>query len=120
LTTAGIPLAAGSDSPYGRPTPWVSMQAAVDRQTRCGTVIGEIERLCPEQALGLYTGPLNCPGQVSEPIAEGAVADLCMLDRPWAQARKALGHTGVMLTLKAGRPIWASGALGKLTAEGCQ
>jgi predicted amidohydrolase YtcJ len=119
LMSADIAVAAGSDGPYGLTDPWKSMQAAVERRTRSGVVIGERECLSPELALSLYTGSLSAPGGAGRALARGAasrqlapgdVADLCLLDRPWAAARKALGSVGVALTLKSGRPIWADDA----------
>lgn len=107
LIAAGTPVAAGSDAPYGRPDPWASMQAAVDRRTASGIVLGEAERLTPEQALALYSGAADAPGGRPRRLEIGMTADLCLLDRPWAAARRAIGEVAVNLTLKAGRPIWA-------------
>ena len=89
----GIGLAAGSDAPFGAPDPWRIMHAAVHRETLDGEVIGPAECLTPEEALGLFTGHPAAPAlpRVVEP---GAVADLCLLDVPWAVARLDLdaGH----------------------------
>lgn len=106
LLGAGIRVAAGSDAPYGQPDPWRSMQSAVDRLTAAGDRLGADEAITPEQALALYASPLEAPGTAWPPISVGDVADLCLLDRPWAAARRALGEVDVALTLKAGEPIW--------------
>ncbi|MFZ4605592.1 MAG: amidohydrolase family protein [Caulobacter sp.] len=106
LIDAGVPLAAGSDAPYGRPDPWASMQAAVDRRTAAGICLGEGERLSAEAALALYTSPPDDPGGAPRRLAVGAVADICLLDRSWARACQALAEVEVRITLKAGVPVW--------------
>jgi predicted amidohydrolase YtcJ len=111
LLAAGVRVAGGSDAPYGGANPWRSMQAAVDRRTASGVVIGEAERLSPEAALALYTGALETPGAGPARLAPGEAADLCLIDRGWASARLGLGEVEVRLTLKAGRPIWTSPSL---------
>jgi predicted amidohydrolase YtcJ len=103
---AGIALGAGTDAPYGDPDPWLSMQAAVTRRTLAGEVLGARECLTPEQALALFTSPPESPGGEVRRIVSGAVADLCLLDRPWARARDELSSACVAATLRAGRVIW--------------
>lgn len=103
LLDAGIPLAGGSDAPYGGLDPWQAMAAAMRRRTHGGHVIGETERLEPEQALGLYLAPLEDPGAAPRRIRVGAQADLCLLDRSWIDARTALDQVQVRATWIAGR-----------------
>ncbi len=103
---AGIALAGSTDAPFGDANPWISMQAAVSRQSRDGVVIGAQEAISPEEALGLFLFPLTSPGQGVRRITPGVVADLCLLDRPWAEARKNLAEVRVQLTFKAGAQIW--------------
>ncbi|MGE0622200.1 MAG: amidohydrolase family protein [Pseudomonadales bacterium] len=98
---AGVPLAAGSDAPFGRPDPWFAMQAAVTRQTAGGRVLGAGESVSPEQALALFTGEPDRPA-VSRVVAEGAAADLVLLDGPWRQVRAALSRERVRMTVAAG------------------
>jgi predicted amidohydrolase YtcJ len=94
---AGLVLAAGSDAPYGVADPWAAMRAAVSRKTADGAVIGQDEALTPEGALALYLAdPLDLRRQRS--IAIGAPADLCLLDRPWGQARVRLLAQDVAMT----------------------
>ena len=104
LTQAGIALAGGSDAPFASADPWSAMAAAVSRQTRDGAVIGAGEAFTPEQALELY---LAAPGDLTRQrrIAVGEPADLCLLDRPWAQAREALSSDCVRATIIAGRLV---------------
>jgi predicted amidohydrolase YtcJ len=103
----GIALAAGSDAPFGAADPWRAMQAAVDRRTRDGATLGAAEALMPEEAVALYTGDIDTPG-VSRRLAVGGGADLCLLDRPWSQARSDLSAVTVRLTLRGGDVLWQS------------
>lgn len=101
---AGVPLAAGSDAPYGSTDPWASMAAACSRRTGNGQLVGPAEALSPEEALSLFLrDPLNL--RVERRIAEGAQADLCLLDRPWAETRKKLQTVRVRATLIGGKLI---------------
>lgn len=92
---AGIPLGGGTDAPFGDPDPWAAMNAAVNRTTADGRVLGAAERLTPERALALFTTPLADPGGWPRRIVVGASADLCVLRRPWAQARLSLDRSDV-------------------------
>ena len=107
LLDAGVPLAGGSDAPFGGPDPWAAMQAAVTRRTCGGRIIGADEALSPEQALALFTAPLDTPGAAPRQLAVGQPADLCLLDRPWAQARDDLADVRVKHTWCDGVCIWA-------------
>ena len=102
---AGVTLAAGSDAPFGGPDPWAAMAAAVSRRTRDGALIGEREALTPEEALDLY---LRAPEALERRrrVAVGAAADLCLIDRPWARARKALDAVQVRAAWVDGRMIF--------------
>jgi len=103
---AGIGLAAGTDAPFGDADPWTAMQAAVTRRTRGGATIGEGEALTPEEALALFTGAPDDPGGPPRAVEVGAAADLCLIDRPWAEARRDLGDVAVTATIKNGRVVW--------------
>lgn len=101
---AGVVLAGGSDAPFGDADPWAAMKGACTRRTREGIVLGSGEALAPEEALGLY---LADPVDLSRPreVTVGAAADLCLLDRPWAEARARLGSDLVRCTIAGGRII---------------
>lgn len=103
---AGIPLAAGTDAPFGAADPWRAMQAAVDRRTRGGAVLDGAEALDPEQALALFLGPADDPGGAPRRIEVGAAADFCLLDRPWARARRDLAAVRIAATVKSGALIF--------------
>lgn len=105
---AGVPLAAGSDAPFGTPDPWAAMRAAVSRRTLSGASIGAAEALDPETALSLYLAdPVDLTRQ--RRIEPGAPADLCLLALPWAQARTRLLSTDVRAAFVAGRLIFDDG-----------
>lgn len=104
---AQVPLAAGSDAPYGDPDPWKAMSSAVARRTRVGEPMTPGESLTPEQALGLFMAPLEDPGAPPREVKTGAWADLCLLDRPWSEARKALHEVTPRMTLIRGRVAWS-------------
>jgi predicted amidohydrolase YtcJ len=82
LLGAGVPLAAGTDAPFGSADPWAAVRAAVERTTAAGTVVGPLERLSPSAALGLFAGSLADPGGPPRVLRVGAPADLCVLDAP--------------------------------------
>lgn len=106
FAAAGIPLAAGSDAPYGELNPWLAMSAATQRRTRGGAAVGADEALTPSEALALFTGDANDPGGPARRIESGAPADLCLLDRSWKAALGDLAAVEVEATIKDGRVIW--------------
>lgn len=103
---AGIALAGGTDAPYGNANPWLAMAAAVDRRTRQGRKLGQAEALTPQQALALFTGDPLLPGGPRRTVKAGAPADLCLLDRNWAQACEDLASVEISATIKGGETIW--------------
>jgi len=102
---AGVPLAAGSDAPFGRADPWFAMRAAVTRRTADGAVLGPEEALTPEEALALFIGEPQRPA-VPRVIGVGAAADLVLLDRPWQQISAALSRDRVRMTVLDGTITW--------------
>ena len=109
LQASGVPLAAGSDTPFGDANPWRAMQAAVHRKTANGQTLGPAERLEPEAALALFTGHVDAPFAPRR-IRAGEPADLCVLDRPWSRARSDLAAVRVRATVAGGRLIHDSAA----------
>lgn len=115
---AGVPLAAGTDAPYGDPDPWRAMRAAVTRRTRSGALIGGDECISPEAALALFA-PIDPPGSAANrarnagpALAVGRPADLVLLDRPWREVREDLSSQRVAATFCAGNLVYARRAGG--------
>ena len=88
FVAAGVRLAAGSDAPLGHPDPWLAMRAAIDRRSSSGTRIAPDEALTPEEALALFMPGAIDPSAPQRAIAPGRPAELCLLDRPWSEARR--------------------------------
>lgn len=104
LQSAGIPLAGGSDAPFGSADPWAAIAAATSRRTLGGSAIGPEEALSAEDALALY---LMEPDDFTTQrrIAVGKAADFCLLSRPWKDARADLGSAQVKATIVSGRLV---------------
>lgn len=98
---AGTPLAAGSDAPFGGWDPWAAMAAAVRRPEG----LGEDEAVSPEHALELYLKPAEDAAASPRRVKQGALADLCLLDRPWREARGDLGAVSPVKTWAAGELV---------------
>ncbi|WP_043664109.1 amidohydrolase family protein [Streptomyces xylophagus] len=96
LAEAGIPLAAGTDAPYGTPDPWAVMRAATERD--------DGERLEPQAALRLFTGEPQHPARARR-LMVGTVADLCLLHVPLREALRALSGELVRAAYVSGRRI---------------
>lgn len=104
LADAGLPLAGGSDAPYGSHDPWQAIAAAVSRRTVSGAVIGGGEALTPEEALALYLAdPVDIRRQ--RKLAVGEPADLCLLDQPWNKVRARLSSADIRAVAVAGKLV---------------
>jgi predicted amidohydrolase YtcJ len=101
---AGVNMAGGSDTPFGAADPWAAMAAAVSRLTRRGQALGLSEALTPEEALDLFLADPVELGRTRR-IVPGAKADLCLLARPWREAREVLSADLVRTTLIGGRVL---------------
>jgi predicted amidohydrolase YtcJ len=78
LLRAGIPLAAGTDAPFGGMDPWAAMRAAVRRSTAGGEVLGPDERISAREALRLFLGHSDRPS-VPRTVEVGQPGDLIVL-----------------------------------------
>ncbi|MFP6808751.1 MAG: amidohydrolase family protein [Pseudomonadales bacterium] len=105
LLLRSVPLAFGTDLPFGNPDPWVAMKSATQRQTRAGKILGVDEAISPEAAISGFLGELSQPSALRT-ITKGATADLCLLDCPWKTARRELSSQHVRLTLVAGKLVF--------------
>jgi len=80
LLDAGVPVAFGTDAPFGDADPWKAIAAAVDR------TIAPAERVDAERALDRFlTAPLD-PGCGPRRVEPGGRADLCLLRAPLRDA----------------------------------
>lgn len=100
LADAGIPLAAGTDAPYGTHDPWAVVRATVERPGG--------EALPPEAALNLFTGEPQHPARARR-LTVGATADLCLLHVPLREALDVLSADTVRAAFVDGRRITAPG-----------
>ena len=108
LIEAGVPVAFGSDAPYGPIDPWAILQAAVRRRTRRGRIVGAGERLDAASALRRFWGALDDPGGPSRRVVPGQPADLCLLKAPLPVGVGELSADLVAATLVAGRVVYLS------------
>ena len=81
LMAAGVAVAASTDAPFGSPEPWAAIRAAATRRTATGRPLGPAEAVTARQALDLFLGWADRPGQPRR-VEVGAVADLCVLAEP--------------------------------------
>jgi predicted amidohydrolase YtcJ len=103
LLREGIPVGFGSDAPFGSFDPWRLIDAAVRRRTARGTVVGAGECIDPPRALERLLTPADEPGGPPRKVGVGAPADLCLLDRPLADALDRLPANPVRAVVRAGR-----------------
>jgi predicted amidohydrolase YtcJ len=82
------------------------MRAAVNRRSRSGSAIGPAEALSPEQALALFTSAADDAGGAVRRVEEGCVADLCLLNQPWKDARLRLRSDDVIASFRNGKCIF--------------
>jgi predicted amidohydrolase YtcJ len=108
LLDAGVPVAAGTDAPFGSPDPWPSITAAVERRTGGGHALGVDEAVDPHVALGLYLGRPPAPGD-ARTVDVGAPADLCVLTVPWRAVSHAPAEVSVRHTFISGALVHPPG-----------
>lgn len=107
-TRAGLRPSTGSDSPVCSPDPFPNLHAMTTRRTGKGTVMGDNERLTPEEALQAYT-EFGAWSQKAEKakgrLATGMLADIAIFDRDLLTAapEDLLSDTRCVLTLLEGR-----------------
>lgn len=98
LSRHGIPIAGGTDAPFGHPDPWRAMDAAIQRTTPTGRLLGDGERLTPERALDLFLGTAERP-EVPRQVRLGQRTDLCVLDSPLDEALRRPANVLVRATV---------------------
>jgi predicted amidohydrolase YtcJ len=103
LVAMGVRIAIGTDAPFGGLDPWRAAQAAVERSTSSGQVLGAAEVVPAVTALGWLSGFAEAPWR-SRRIEPGAPADLIVLDSS-AEAAVSRGRGSVAATIVAGRVV---------------
>jgi predicted amidohydrolase YtcJ len=105
LLAAGVRVGCSSDAPFGGFSPWASLAAAVRRRSATGREVAGHERVDAWTALRGYLSPPDDPGGRPRTVAVGPPADLCLLDRPLADAIREPADVSVLLTCRDGRII---------------
>lgn len=108
LRSAGIPVVASSDSPYGPLNPWLVMATAVTRRRADGGKLNANECVEPEVVLAGYLSSPEDPGGPAKTLHEGLAADLCLLDRSLSAALQDLSQVNVQATWIAGELVYNS------------
>lgn len=106
---AGIPLAAGSDSPVSTYRPLVGIQAAVTEKTLSGRDFAPEEKLTVEEALGLYTRNAAYAAfeeNVKGSISVGKYADFALLGSDIRTVDpEAISAIPVLATVQGGKVV---------------
>jgi predicted amidohydrolase YtcJ len=106
LLSAGIPVTASSDAPYGPLDPWLALRAARDRTVPGGDVLGAGERVPVDAALQGYLSAPTEPGGPPRRIEAGAPADLVLLSAGWRDLLAEPHADLVRMTLIDGALVW--------------
>lgn len=108
LLTAGVDVAFSTDTPFGDGDPWAAMQAAVERRTPSGAVLGPHEMVSPGTALRLFQGAAEHPA-TPRTIAPGQPGDLCVLEGSPHDVLADLDGDRVTATIVGGEIVWRRG-----------
>jgi predicted amidohydrolase YtcJ len=105
LVSSGVPVAFGSDAPYGAADPWAAIRGAMNRQTDSGRTVGATERLGFHQAL---RGLLGWPDRPDLPrqIDRDAPADLVLLREPLEEVSRCPVPEAVAATIARGHLVY--------------
>lgn len=99
LLNAGVPLAAGTDAPFGDPDPWRVVRAAAGPRPGSDST----EELSLIQAISLFLGRAGHPA-VARTVAPGSAADLVLL-RVSPPEIDLPDRSLVAATIVGGRPV---------------
>lgn len=105
LTESGVRLAAGTDTPYGDPDPWLAIRAAKLRRTLTGQTISTNECVSGAEALNLFLSAADDPGGPPRTIASGQPADLVMLTKSLAEVMRSPNRNAVHTTIISGEIV---------------
>ena len=102
-----MPVAAGSDAPFGGGDPWHVMRAAT-RRAELGPELRPDEAISAATAIGLFLGDPAAPA-TPRVIAPGQLANLVLLHVPPAEAASSLASDLVTATFIGGDPAYLCG-----------
>ena len=106
----GIPITSHTDAPVALPNLMQVMWATVNRVSRSGRVIGEAERLTPEEALKsitLWGAWQHFEEDDKGSLEDGKLADLVILsDNPLTIDPMSINEIVVLETIKEGQTVW--------------
>jgi predicted amidohydrolase YtcJ len=97
-----VPVAFGTDAPFGDADPWKAIAAAVHRRTQSGATVLPDEGVDAHTALALFLSSARAPGGPTRTVEPGAPADLMLLDAPLAEALAEPSSERVRMTLRSG------------------
>lgn len=106
LERNGVRVGGSTDTPYGDADPWKAIEAAIERRTRLGVVLGANERVAPQRALELFLTHATDPGGAPRSVALGESADLCLLDSPLERVLESPASYHVAVTIMSGRVVF--------------
>ena len=104
LIDAGVPVAFGTDAPYGEADPWHTITAAVERRTRSGAHLNADEAIDASSAVRHFFGRGDAPTRLRR-VEVGCVADLCLLKVPLAELASPSPDV-VEATIVGGELVW--------------
>lgn len=105
LIQADIPVAFGTDLPFGTPNPWLLLQAATDRRTKGNRYLGPLEKVSTEEAISRLLGSLHDPS-LMRTIEIGMPADCILANRNWASMQSDFTSTEIRATLINGQIVY--------------
>lgn len=106
LLDLGVPVALGTDAPFGCPDPWAVIAAAGTRRTKNGVTISAHERIDARRALHAFLGSGMNPGGPPRQVQVGAAADLCLLDDPLDAVLSEPVRSHVVATINGGAVVY--------------
>jgi predicted amidohydrolase YtcJ len=106
LQQNGVRVGGSTDAPYGDADPWKAIQAAIERRTESGAVLGANERVAPRRALDLFLTQAADPGGAPRSVVLGEPADLCLLDGPLERVLESPSSHHVRATIISGRVVF--------------
>jgi predicted amidohydrolase YtcJ len=105
LVDAGIPVAAGTDAPFGLADPWLAIRAAVRRRTPAGRILGGDEAVSTPVALEWWWGTGPDP-TARRRLRPGDPADLVVLAVPLPEALEGDSPVPVRATVIGGSLVY--------------